>query len=354
MGSKMDFGTNQILITGANGWLGKTLIHCLINGMKNCKGLQKPQKKLEIKCLVLPSEDAKLISSLSDNVKIIYGDITKLEDCDYFTSKSENSILVHCAGIIHPPSVKHFFDINVGGTKNILDASVKNKVRKIIAISSNSPFGSNPTNEHRFDENNDYNPYLNYGKSKMLMEKLVKKSFNEGKINTVIIRPPWFYGPYQPSRQDRFYNMIRNGKVPVVGDGNNKRSMACTINISQAIIRAAIERKANGEAYWIADKNPYTFNQIISTIRKVMSHEFGLQCIDKIIKLPNFTSNLAYFSDVTMQKLGIYNKEIHVLSEMNKTIACSISKAESDINYNPQIDLYEGTYLSLSSSMVME
>ena len=347
----MDLGTNQRLITGANGWLGKTLIHSLINGINNCAGIQKPQKNLVIKCLVLPGEDVKLISSLSENVKIFTGDITNQEDCDYFTSKSANSILIHCAGIIHPPNVKHFFDINVGGAKNIINSSIKNKIKKIIAISSNSPCGTNLTNEHIFDENNDYNPYLNYGKSKMLMEKLVKRSYDDGKINTVIIRPPWFYGPYQPDRQNRFYKMIRTGKVPIVGSGDYKRSMACTINISQAIIRAAISEKANGQTYWIADKKPYTFNQIITTIRNVMSEEFGIKCVEKKIKLPYFTSELAYFADVIIQKLGLYNQEIHVLSEMNKTIACSINKAMVEINYYPQIDLYEGTYLSLKSSL---
>ena len=41
----------------------------------------------------------------------------------------------------------------------------------------------------------------------------------------MIIRPPWFYGPNQPNRQTKFYKMIRDGKVPIVGSGDNKRSM---------------------------------------------------------------------------------------------------------------------------------
>ena len=36
----MEFGTNNILITGANGWLGRNLIHCLINGIKDCHDLK--------------------------------------------------------------------------------------------------------------------------------------------------------------------------------------------------------------------------------------------------------------------------------------------------------------------------
>ena len=47
--------------------------------------------------------------------------------------------------------------------------------------------------------------------------------------------------------------------------------------------------------------------------------------------------------------MGLYNKEIHVLSEMNKTIACSIKKAEDDLNYKPTIDLYQGTKMSIES-----
>tara|TARA_B100001750_G_C15074231_1_gene382712 strand:- start:27 stop:596 length:570 start_codon:yes stop_codon:yes gene_type:complete len=185
----------------------------------------------------------------------------------------------------------------------------------------------------------------------MMMEKLVKNYVDEGKIEAVIIRPPWFYGPHQPERQIRFYKMIRDGTVPVIGTGNNKRSMACTINISQGIIRAALNKNANGNIYWIADNTPYTFNQIISTIRKVMENEFGIICKNRSIHLPNFISEIAYYSDKIIQGFGIYNQEVHVLSEMNKTIACSINKAKEELQYMPSIDLYKGTYMSIKSAI---
>jgi len=228
---------------------------------------------------------------------------------------------------------------------------VKNKVKKVIVVSSNSPCGTNPNRDHLFDENSLYNPYLNYGISKMLMEKVVKKYNTKGDIESVIIRPPWFYGPHQPKRQNRFYNMIKNGSVPIVGDGQNKRSMACTLNICQALIKSAIIENSNGKIFWIADKKPYTFHEIISTIREVMVKEFKIKCIDDHIQLPSFISEIAYYFDKTIQWTGFYNQEIHVLSEMNKTIACSVIMAKKEINYNPNIDLYEGTVLSLKSQL---
>ncbi len=347
----MDLGTNNVLVTGANGWLGKTFINSLLNGLKECDDLKNPQKNLKVKCLLLPGENLGVQIKNSKNIKIVYGDITNVRDCNNFTLNEKNAILFHCAGIIHPKKVKGFFDINVIGMKNLIQSSINNGIKKIIAISSNSPCGTNPNNNHLFNEDSDYNPYLNYGKSKMLMEKLILKYVRRGDIQSTIIRPPWFYGPYQPNRQNKFYRMIKEGTVPILGDGLNKRSMACTMNISQAMIRAGMTENSNGNIYWIADHRPYTFMEIINTIRKVMKNEFGIICKDSHVKLPSFIGEIAFMADKIIQSFGFYNKEIHVLSEMNKTIACSIEKAKTEINYEPKVDLYTGTLLSIQSSI---
>lgn len=347
----MDFGTNKILVSGANGWLGKTLIDCLLNGVKNSKDLQKSDKSLKIKCLVLNGENTTFLKELSKNISTFNGDITNEEDCKLFTEDSKDAILFHCAGIIHPRNTNQFFEINVKGTNNVLKYAAENGVKKVVVVSSNSPCGTNPNNSHRFDESSKYNPYMKYGHSKMMMEKLVYEYFRDGKLETVIVRPPWFYGPYQPSRQIKFYKMIKDGKVPIIGDGENFRSMACTINISQGLIRSAIMPKASGNTYWIADKDPYTFNEIIKTVREVFKNEFNIISKNSVIKLPNMLGFIAYHLDKAIQSTSYYNKEIHVLSEMNKTIACSIKKAENELGYKPTVDLYEGTKLSIQSAL---
>ena len=86
-------------------------------------------------------------------------------------------------------------------------------------MSSNSPCGTNPHPDHVFDEASPYRPYMHYGRSKMLMEQAVGQYQRDGKIETVIIRAPWFYGPNQPPRQSLFFRMIRDGKGPIVGGG---------------------------------------------------------------------------------------------------------------------------------------
>src|SRR3990172_3264537 len=90
------------------------------------------------------------------------------------------------------------------------------------------------------------------------------------KIETVLVRAPWFYGPNQPPRQTLFFKMIRDGKAPIVGNGENFRSMAYVDNLCQGLILAAITERANGQIYWIADRKPYSMNEITDTIERLL------------------------------------------------------------------------------------
>ena len=106
----MYFGTNKVLITGANGWLGKSLVHSLISGINNCSDLKVPPPNLLIKCLVLPNEKNTVHLNQSNNISIFKGDLTNYEDCESFVKDFDNAILFHCAGLIHPNTTKQFFD----------------------------------------------------------------------------------------------------------------------------------------------------------------------------------------------------------------------------------------------------
>ena len=69
--------------------------------------------------------------------------------------------------------------------------------------------------------------------------------------------------------------------------------------------------------------------------------------VDKRMRLPGFASEAAWVVDKTLQGLGLYHQKIHVLSEMNKTIACSVEKAKAELGYRPVVGLEEGMRRSL-------
>jgi nucleoside-diphosphate-sugar epimerase len=182
----------------------------------------------------------------------------------------------------------------------------------------------------------------------MKMELAVREFERRGLIETVIIRPPWFYGPNQPPRQTLLFKLIRDGKFPMVGDGSNLRSMSFIGNLVQGLLLAESVPAARGQIYWIADERPYSMNEIVDTIRSLLRDEFKQKVAKSTTRLPWVAGEVATLVDATIQRMGRYEQRIHVLSEMNKTIACSIKKAQIELGYSPLVDLREGMYESLT------
>ena len=87
--------------------------------------------------------------------------------------------------------------------------------------------------------------------------------------------------------------------------------------------------------------------EIIDTVERLLETEFGQKCAHKRMRLPGLASEVAWVVDKTMQGLGLYHQKVHVLSEMNKTIACSIEKAKAELGYRPVVELEEGMRRSL-------
>src|SRR5262249_35681791 len=141
--------------------------------------------------------------------------------------------------------------------------------------------------------------------------------------------------------------MIKTGKVPIVGSGENLRSMAYIDNICQGLMLCETSQQAAGKTYWIADSQPYTMNQIVDTIEKLLENDFHLPVAHKRMRLPDLASEVALFIDSNLQAAGLYHQKFHVLSEMNKNIACSVDKARQELGYNPQIALEEGMRRSI-------
>jgi nucleoside-diphosphate-sugar epimerase len=341
----MNWPTQPILVTGALGWLGSRLVEALVRGHPDHDVFKEPAPDLRLRCLVPPGQDAAPLRKLSDRIQLVVGDLRDPGDCERFCADARGALLFHTAGVIHPRRVSELYAVNVEGTRHLLVAAIHAGARRAVVVSSNSPCGCNPHPDHLFDELSPYRPYLNYGRSKMRMEQVVKTCAD--RIETVILRAPWFYGPNQPPRQTLLFKMIREGKAPIVGSGQNLRSMAYVDNLCQGLLLAASVDRAAGQLYWIADQRPYSMNEIIDTVERLLDAEFGRHCAHQRLRLPNLASSVAYAADWTLQALGFYHQKIHVLSEMNQTIACSAAKAGRELGYAPKVDLEEGMRRSL-------
>ena len=62
------------------------------------------------------------------------------------------------------------------------------------------------------------------------------------------------------------FGLVRGGKFPVVGDGEQRRSMVYVDNLVDGVIAAELTPAAKGKGYWVADAHPYTVNEIVATV----------------------------------------------------------------------------------------
>jgi nucleoside-diphosphate-sugar epimerase len=339
-------GESLALVTGAPGWLGTRLVETLVGGLPDVPALAAPSRR-RVRCLVLRGNDATPLKNIGPGVEIVEGDVTDPSSIDAFVDGARGATLFHGAGIIHPTrGTKQFFEVNAEGTRRLVEAAKRSKVRRMVHVSSNSPIGTNATKDDQFDEEAPYNPYMGYGRSKMLAEQVVRAANGDG-LETTIIRPPWFYGPGQPPRQSLFFTMIKEGKAPLVGPGDNRRSMAYVDNICQGLLLCERVERARGQVYWIADRRPYPMTEILDTVERVLERDFQMPVAHKRMRLPTSASSFAWLVDKTLQSLGVYHQKIHVLSEMSRTIACTTAKAERELGYDPKVELEEGMRRSI-------
>jgi len=300
-----------------------------------------------VRCLVHAAEQAPLLEIVSPSVETVVGDVRDPATVDRLFDALGPATVFNSAGVIHPEGrTRELFDVNVGGTQLVLDRARRAGVTRFVHVSSNSPFGANATSEDRFTEDSPYNPYLAYGQSKMEAEQLVRRSYDRGDLATVIIRAPWFYGPFQPGRQNRFFSTVRRGMFPIPGPGTNRRSLAYTGNLVDGLLRAEVADAAPGGAYWVADAEPYELREVIQGVRDALQAE-GFTVSQRQPHLPASVGNAAAALDAFLQGRGLYVQALHVLGEIKDTIACDISKARADLGYEPKTGLVDGMRASV-------
>jgi nucleoside-diphosphate-sugar epimerase len=248
--------------------------------------------------------------------------------------------VIHAAGVIHPTTTSDWVEVNVRGTANVAARARAHGARRMVHISSNSPFGTNPHRTDMFRNDEPYHPAFGYGRSKMLAELRLLDEVANG-LDAVIVRPPWFYGPHQPARQSTFFTMVRKGRFPVVGDGRQRRSMVYVDDLAAAVVRAELVDCSPARGWWIADSRPYEINEIVAAVSDAL-RSAGFVVARRQLRIPAGVSRLAALADAALQRRHRYVAQLHVLGELGTTIACDISAARRELGFEPSVGLAEG------------
>jgi len=290
-----------ILITGATGLVGNTLVQYLLNDSIFTKNPTK------IRLLVRKKEgdfhrQQFLTLCGEKDIEIFYGDLRNELDIQVFTNVSdpESSILIHLGAIFNfwqPYELLH--DVNVRGTERILQAFHQNNIRKLIHISSVAVYGClNGSDDGRGvteDHPIDLNQRKNYELTKALSEKLVL-DYQEAHPNRLItiFRPSGIIGGSGVTL-DVFSRMFFGKFVPLPKGGKDKISLVDVNDVVRAISLCINFNIGNGEIYNLVSFTP-TLKQLVEELAMVLRRKIT------ILSIPLFLFKPMYFISRVLRK----------------------------------------------------
>ncbi len=204
------------VVTGASGFLGYHMCRFLIDKGVEVRGIDIAPFKFE---------------DLKGKVHFVQGDIREKELLyDIFEGAS---VIMHGAAALPRWSRKEIFDVNVNGTRAVLEVAREMNVPRVIFISSTAVYGI--PKKHPIYEGDVLEGVGPYGESKILAELLCKRYRSRGIICS-IIRPKTFIGPIRLGIFSVIFDWIASGaSVPVIGSGNNLYQLLDVEDLVEAI-----------------------------------------------------------------------------------------------------------------------
>ena len=249
----------EILVTGGSGFIGRNIV-----------------KILKYKGHTVTTLDIKGKNSESD--RHIIGDIRDRDTVER-AAKGKDYVF-HLAATTSPPEFEDLsgigYETNIVGTYNVLAASSRHGIKRVILASSSSVYGSQMKISREDDIPGIYSNF--YPVSKFFNE-ITAKTFNFYNLETIALRYFNTYGIGENSKGSyssiiwKFIEDIRNGRRPVIyGDGKQSRDFIYVEDTANASV-LAMENGVSGEAYNIGTGISTQFNEIFHIIKEETGYE---------------------------------------------------------------------------------
>lgn len=230
----------QVLITGANGFVGRALCAQAVASDLLIKGVVRSPQSLPT------NVDTVLISAIDGNT-------------DWRDALTGIDVVVHLAARVHVMNdhstdpLAEFRNTNVDGTLNLAKQAAQAGVKRFIFISSIKVNGESTLLGQPFHADDIPNPVDAYGVSKREAEDALRHLASETGMDVVIIRPPLVYGE---GVKANFYSMMRwlDKGVPLpLGAIHNQRSLVALDNLVDLIITCIHHPAAANQTFLVSD-----------------------------------------------------------------------------------------------------
>ena len=255
---------HKSLVTGGAGFIGAHVVNDLI--------------KLNHEVLVLDDLSGGYEDNVNPKASFIKGSITDNVLLENLFAEHKFDYVYHLAAYA-AEGLSHFirrfnYTNNLIGSVNLINESIKNKVKCFVFTSSIAVYGAGqtPMTEDMMPE-----PEDPYGIAKFAVEQDLKAAYEMFGLNYIIFRPHNVYGEYQ-NIADRYRNVLgifmnqlmQNKPLSVFGDGKQTRAFSYIGDVAPYIAKSVDNKKAYQQTYNVGADEEYTVNELAKTIMDVM------------------------------------------------------------------------------------
>jgi UDP-glucose 4-epimerase len=256
----------KILLTGGAGFIASHVTDAYI--------------KAGHKVVIIDNLSSGSRKNLNPKAKFYKADIRNLPALlKIFKKEKPDAVNHHAAFISVTDSVKRpreTFDINAGGTLNVLLAAMAVAPKKFLFSSTGGAIYGNPK-KLPADESTPANPLSPYAVTKLMDEKMIEYFCGAARIPYLIFRYANVYGPRQHSQGGAgvfpiFINGMRHGRIPIIfGDGKKTRDYVYVEDVARANLLGLA--KGENEIINIACNREISDDEIANAL----AHELGFR-----------------------------------------------------------------------------
>lgn len=309
---------SSILVTGANGFVGRRLIdrlfdlgHCLSGVVRETKSIEANSK----------NNDAPLkpIGEINGNT-------------DWVDLLSNQEVVIHTAARTHVMNdtssnpLAAYREVNVAGTLNLAQQSVNAGVRRFVFISSVKVNGERTDQGCAFMADDVPAPEDAYGISKHEAELGLLNLSQDSGMEVVIIRPPLVYGPGVKGNFASMIRLVERGVPLPFGLIHNKRSLVALDNLVDLIITCVKHPNAANQIFLASDGSDLSTTELLRGVAKAMGKT------SRLIPVPSSLLKLA---------AAMLNRK-EVAKRLLGCLQVDTSKTCERLDWKPPISVEEG------------
>jgi nucleoside-diphosphate-sugar epimerase len=313
----------KVFVTGGTGFIGSNLTLKFIDRGDSVRVLGQENTAAEV-------ENRRVIEE--KGAEVIIASVTDRETL--FDLLKGIDVVYHLAAAQHEMNIsdQRFWDVNVMGTKNVLEASIESGVRRFVHGSTIGVYGRL---EGPIDEQSLCEPDNIYGKTKLEGEMLAL-SYQQN-LPVVVIRISETFGPGD-RRLLKLFKAINRRLFFMIGNGENMHHPIYVDDLIEGFSLAATVEEAVGQVFILAGKDSVTTSDMVSMIAGVLDTsvpKFNIP-LNPMLKFAKVTERF-------LRPIGI-SPPIHLrrMDFFTKSFAFSQDKAFKVLGFVPRVDFRQG------------